>query len=370
MHRLVYPGIRLPEVYVCDSRKDAIVCRDAGIPHIVTQMTDDRLVRTILYHWLRGRFPHIDWLRKFGYDAAQPFAVIVPCADEEPAKAGMIDDPNEGDASEGTAEAEAPEKEDEADDQDAVESERPRDEAQSTVTNGYRTHEGTDGVRRVRRVMSDDFFADEGNKVNVEQLQALGLLPQFMSDVADAIKLNLMSSMRWRECYNKRLGECVGDYSLGTKAPNLIILDISGSIPRGISQTMLQLVDTLRGQAEADLIVTGGSSYYWPAEAELPTPQWIRDHISLGNETNMFMRIMRERLSGRHFGNVISFGDNDSPGYSDGHMAALMTIRVDRVMHYHTWCKDWETGYARWVRMANPEAEQVFDTSWCDMMVR
>lgn len=362
MHRLVYPGIRLPEVYVCDNKGDSVICRDAGIPYIVTRLTDEQLVRTILYHWLRGRFPHIDWASKFGYDAARPFAVIVPCAEERPTEMRAVEEPTEAEApeeSEGDETAPVPEVR-----------QRPKDEIQSTVTNGYRIHEGTEGVRRVRRVMSDDFFADEGNKVNVEQLQALGLLPQFMSDVADAIKLNLMSSMRWRECYNKRLGECVGDYSLGTKAPNLIILDISGSIPRGISQTMLQLVDTLRGQAEADLIVTGGSSYYWSAGEDLPTPQWIRDHISFGNETVMFMRIVRERLAGRHFGNVISFGDNDSPGYAAGHMASLMTVRVDRVMHYHTWREDRETGYARWVRMANPDAEQVFDTSWCDMMVR
>lgn len=361
MHRLMYPGIRLPEVYVCDNKGDSVICRDAGIPYIVTKLPDEQLVKTILYHWLRKRFPHIDWANKFGYQAARPFAVIVPCSGEEP----------DDDGSESLTETEMPEEREETEKDSApVVSMRPKDEAQSSVTEKYRHHAGTDGVRRVRRVMSDSFFADEGNKVNVEQLQALGLLPQFMSDVADAIKLNLMSSMRWRECYNKRLGECVGDYSLGTKAPNLIILDISGSIPRGISQTMLELIDSLRSQAEADLIVTGGSSYYWPAGAELPTPQWIRDHISLGNETTMFMRILTQQLAGRHFGNVVSFGDNDSPSYFDRDMEKVMTIKVDRVMHYHTWCRNRETGYARWVSTANPDVEQVFDTSWCDMMVR
>ena len=361
MHRLAYPGIKLPEVYVCKSSAESVICHDAGIPYVVTRLTDEQLVRTILYHWLRKRFPHIDWLSKFGYQAAQPFAVVVPCSEEEPVH--DVDD----ELSTRTKTTEEENNNEEAEVPTEMEG---TDGPMSTVTNGYRHHDGTDGVRRVRRVMSDEFFADEGNKVNVEQLQALGLLPQFMADVADAIKLNLMSSMQWRECYNKRLGECVGDYLVGTKAPNLIILDISGSIPRGISQTMLQLIDTLRGQAEADLIVTGGSSYYWPAGSELPTPQWIRDHISFGNETDMFMRILSEDLAGRHFGNVVSFGDNDSPVYAGREMESAMTIRVDRVMHYHTWQRNRETGYARWVSKANPDVEQVFDTSWCDMMVR
>ena len=120
------------------------------------------------------------------------------------------------------------------------------------------------------------------------------------------------------------------------------------------------------------------------SESELPSPEWIRDNISRNNESDMFLDILQNRLSGRHFGNVISFGDNDSPyyeGYSfwrkmpgeefDRKMdSAGFTIQVDRVMHYHTYLDDTETGYARWVVRANPNVEQVFDTSWCDMMVR
>ena len=367
MHRLTYPGIKLPEVYVCKDKADTIVCRDAGIPYIVWRGSDDRLIMTVLYHWLSKRFPKINWCRQLGINRVESFAVYVP------------DNERPNDSGSGSYEDTDLDGEETYDTED-VELER----GTSTVTEDYREFTGTEGERVVRRVSSDDFFADAGARVNVEQLQALGLLPQFMSDIADAISLNLTSSIMWRECYNKRLNECVGDFQVSGVAPNLIILDISGSIPEGISKTMLQLVDTLRSQASADLIVTGGSSYYWPADSELPSPEWIRDNVSRSNESDMFLDILENRLSGRHFGNVISFGDNDSPYYEGSYFwhsmpgdvyerkidAAGYTIQVDRVMHYHTFMNDRETGYARWVARANPNVEQVFDTSWCDMMIR
>lgn len=375
MRRLSYPGIKLPCVYVTNDDAEVVMLRESGMPFIRTSDSDDRVVLCVLYHWLRKRFPHINWRRQLGLGMApRSYVVHVPgsTAAKESAEhtrhlvkeaEGRLDMPEEK-----TSER----ADDERDPGDAAmeSSHDVADEAREFCDDGYH-EEAREAVVRL-----EEFCADELSHVNVEQLQALGFLPAFMSDIADAIRTNLLTSMRWRDGWNKRLGCALGDFSVGTKAPNLIILDVSGSIPRGISATMLELIDSLRSQAEADLIVTGGSSYYWPASAELPTPGWIRANVDCGNEAVMFYRILRERLAGRHFGNVISFGDNDCPvdfAYWTNEKPdedAAMGITVDRVMHFHTWSRNTRTGYAKWVRDANPNVEEVFDTSWCECMER
>lgn len=373
MRRLSYPGIKLPCVYVTNDDAEVVMLRESGMPFIRTSDSNDRVVLCVLYHWLRRRFPHIDWRRQLGLGMApRSYVVHVPGSTAGPEEAEvtrrMVEE------AEGSLDIPKGIESDETDDDTgdvAMESSHDvADEAREFCDDGY--HEEA----REAVVGLEEFCADELSHVNVEQLQALGFLPAFMSDIADAIRTNLLTSMRWRDGWNKRLGCALGDFSVGTKAPNLIILDISGSIPRGISATMLELIDSLRSQAEADLIVTGGSSYYWPASAELPTPGWIRANVDCGNEAVMFYRILRERLAGRHFGNVISFGDNDCPvdfAYWNNQKPdedAAMGITVDRVMHFHTWQSNTRTGYAKWVRDANPDVEEVFDTSWCKCMER
>ena len=365
MRLLRYPGIRLPRVYVTDDRSEATVMRESGIPYILTDDDDQTIVLCVLYHWLVERFPHIKWRQQLGLQRVQSYVVHMPGHKTDEDKVEELAEAVKEDGSE---------LELDASDEDEVET-SDAGETWHGVADERREFSGTEGNATPETIVNlRDYMADEMSKVNVEQLQALGLLPAFMSDVADAIRTNLLSSMRWCDGWNKRLGCALGDFSLGTKAPNLIILDISGSIPAGISSTMLQLVDTLRSQAEADLIVTGGSSYYWPASAELPTPEWIRANVSCNNEAIMFYRILTERLAGRHFGNVISFGDNDCPSVYGQYQGCreddgcAIGIRVDRVMHFHTWQSGMRTGYAEWVHAANPDVEAVYDTSWCRMM--
>ena len=376
MRRLSYPGIKLPCVYVTNDDAEVVMLRESGMPFIRTSDDNDRVVLCVLYHWLRRRFPHIDWRRQLGLRAApRSYVVHVPgsrASREEAEETRRMVEEAEGDLDvPDEVTRDAPADDAEAGDGGTAEScHDVADEEREFCHDGYH-EEARDAIVRL-----EEFCADELSHVNVEQLQALGFLPAFMSDVADAIRTNLLTSMRWRDGWNKRLGCALGDFSVGTKAPNLIILDISGSIPSGISATMLELIDSLRSQAEADLIVTGGSSYYWSASEELPTPGWIRANVDCNNEAVMFYRILRERLAGRHFGNVISFGDNDCPvdfarwyGQEPDEDAA-MGITVDRVMHFHTWQSNTRTGYAKWVRDANPGVEEVFDTSWCECMAR
>ena len=353
MHRLQVGGLPLPEIYVCDRPGDAEVLADAGIPYIKTKMDDIDIVKVILFRVLERKFPHIRWQRVLGINPTRRLNVVVPgCRIEN-------DD--------------AEEAEEAGCDEPVVVDNETKGHHVSTIAEDYREFDNV-GVETVadRTVPVDEFCFDEASHVNVETLQSLGFLPKFMDDAADAIRINLENRMRWRECWNKRLGAAVGDVGYGADAANLIILDISGSIPEGISATMLQLVDSLRSQTNAELIVTGSTSMYWGDGEELPDPSWIRDHIGYNNEAKRFFQILRDHVAGRHFGNVISFGDNDSPYYRFSNEDTpennpVIGVQVDRVLHYHTTYRQ-ETGYARWVKIFCPDAEQVIDTSWCEVM--
>ena len=361
MHRLQVGGLPLPEVYVCDNPGDSEVLADAGIPYVKTRMSDVDIVKVILFRVLERKFPHIKWREVLGISPTKRLNVIVPGRriEHDGEAGGPVDETASEGGDVGCAEA--------------IMMDEPKGHRVSTIAEDYREFENA-GMEMVadRTVPIDEFCFDEASHVNIETLQSLGFLPKFMDDAADAIRINLENRMRWRECWNKRLGAAVGDVGYGTEAANLIILDISGSIPEGISATMLQLVDSLRSQTNAEVIITGSTSMYWGDGEDLPDPRWIRDHIGYGNEAKRFFEILRDHVAGRHFGNVISFGDNDSPYYrfsSDDtpENNPVIGVQVDRVLHYHT-TDPRETGYARWVKIFSPDAEQVIDTSWCEVM--
>lgn len=370
MHKLQAKGLPLPEIYVCRTKADAMMLADGGIPYIKTSMDDIDIVKVILYRILKNKFPHIKWRELLGARCTKRLNVIVPGHkvkteehDDQVDKPSIEIDDLLGDEDGDKIEMDEPE----------IPEEDHVGHSVSFIADDYREfdNEGTEDVED-RVVPIDEFCFDEASHVNVETLQALGFLPKFMDDAAKAIRINLENRMMWRECWNKRLGAAVGDVDYSTEAANLIILDISGSIPEGISATMLRLVDSLRTQTNAEVIITGSTSMYWGDGDELPEPEWIRQHIGYGNEARVFFKILRDHIQGRHFGNVISFGDNDSPYYrfnpnDTPENNPLVGTKVDRVMHYHTSFTK-ETGYARWVKIFCPDAEQVIDTSWCEVM--
>ena len=373
MHKLQVGGLPLPEVYVCRTKAEAMTLSDNGIPYIKTSMPDIDIVKVVLYRILRNKFPHIKWRKILGESCTRRLNVIVPGrkvqTDEDGDKEPISTDPNTAIPSDGIQDdAEQDEEEDFEEEEDVY-----KGHDVSFIAEDYREFD-CEGVEDVKdRIVSvDDFCFDEASHVNIETLQALGFLPKFMDDAANAIRINLENRMMWRECWNKRLGAAVGDVDYSTEAANLIILDISGSIPEGISATMLRLVDSLRTQTNAEVIITGSTSMYWGDGENLPEPEWIRNHIGYGNESMEFFKILRDHIQGRHFGNVISFGDNDCPYYrfnprDTPENNPLVGVQVDRVMHYHTTFNR-ETGYARWVKIFCPDAEQVIDTSWCEVM--
>jgi len=329
MERLRIDGIDLPRIYVCSTRLDVERCRSAGIPYIAWRGSHLTLVKHMLLPALQRQFPSIKWEKVLGIGRRGGDRLQVVDV------AGGQAEPTGGDGDSMTA-----------------------DSATSERTFGG---DGAQGLQHTSAKLVDYVCADDIH-VDMDVLQRLGLLPDFMDDIATCIRRNL-TGYAWRECYNKRLGACVGDYNVGNAKGNLMILDISGSIPRGVSSTMLALIDTLRGNADADLIVTAGISTWWPAGCELPSPERLRQDHPLGNESEMFRNLVREHVAGRGWGNVICFGDFDRPRAFLP--AELKGCTVDALWGYHTRC-DSVPGYAEWAEGIAKETH--LDHAWVNNM--
>lgn len=372
LQRVMLDGIELPRLYIAENQADIKLAMDKGIPFIRWTKGQDALIRMLLRPLLEQMFPHIMWSKVLGNKRKFRTEVeIYERADEE---------------FEGTLATEAEPEEDEWVPRDSlVEDDEPLfvDEdgnltELSCSTTGQRTfltseHE----MPTVHKLDIETYVGDMSSYVDLEILQRLRLMPAFIGDILECVKLNVGSGLYWNEGYNKRLGLPVGRYNSSPQLPNLIILDVSGSIPRGISATMISLVDTLRTQLSADLIITSSNSRFYPMGSKLPDPQTIRDKFGYGNESHDFFGILNKEIRGRHYGHVFSFGDYDTPDYRwfhDDVSSSLIGTTVEHVHHYHTGLYNWrreeglKTGYAKWCHMLAKAPLESYDTDWCKVI--
>ena len=330
MKQLSIEVSNFPDLFIARTNSDIRLAKKNGLPYIIWRTDDyDRLVKILLYHLVQKMMPEIDWAKVWGLTPHDKWY----CRD------------------------------------------------------GHFIHANGNTVGEEHEFSIDEFLITNDAKVNIEELEALHLLPKFLADITDCIRQNI-TDYTWYDGRNKKTGLWTGNYIPQQEAGNLVILDISCSIPVGISSVMLRLIDTIRHKCNAELIVTGGKSYYWGLDEELPTPQKIRDMIPRANESEMFQKILAERIAGRHWGNIISFGDNDAPKWSSWYMLessnakslygvsyrtemqlSMQGTQIDHVWHYHTHGFGGSlTGYAAWTREFSPKED--FNTSWCSFMER
>lgn len=372
MYQLKIGTIPLPKLYVC-SRGEVQKCRELGVPYIIKPQgwTDEKLVKAVLWRFLHDRFPHIKWRELLGFYRPPKLNVFVP-EDEEIEEL----DPIAQRILVSSAPRENPRTE------DAYSSpnlEYTEGGEYRETSGGFDEDDKLDfNEPKFEQVSIDDYIGDLGYYVNIEELQKLRVLPTFLDDIANAVKVNIMNTS-FMDGYNKKLECNLGSWKGTEQAPNLIILDTSGSIPSGVAGTMISLIDTLRNQANADLIITSRRSEFWPAHSELPNPDKLSYLIGGCNECTQFYAILRDKVIGKHWGNVIIFGDQDSPLRYDIQssvrrgatknigLSELQSTRIDRIMAFHT-DRKLIPGYGLWARDASPKAEVVYNTEWVDCM--
>lgn len=368
LERLSLAGFKLPTLYIAHNKTDVDTADEAGIPYVCWKGDKDSLLRCLLRPTLEKMFPYIKWNKVLG--PKRKFASDIEVVPGRSFEAEPFDDDEDEPVS--FEEAEPPE-DYHAPDEDGVIHESADIAAEERVFTG----EGWEGNKEALDL--ETYMGDLSSCVNMEVLQTLKLMPSFVGDIMDCIKSNVSNRGRWTEGYTKKLGVCLGNFNRAGELPNLMILDVSGSIPRGISATMIQLIDTLRSSTHSDLIITASTSKFYAHDEELPSPQDIREEFGYGNESSRFERILKEHVAGRRFGHVISFGDNDTPGYDSmfDHGLNLGGTKVNQVHSYHTG-KAWGysgrnnlkdcTGYSKWTKMLDCDPVLEYDTSWCKVI--
>lgn len=337
------------------------VVDEADIPEVETYgwpwilrvegLSDQQLLGMLMLGILREHFPHIDWLGYFGLDKMGEYVlrekniiVHVP-GNTASTPSGVNPD----------SEFKSPDR--------IVD-----------IAIDDRTFEGSAGTESPEGEVNILDFLDPQTYVDVEKLQSMELLPHFMSDIVTCISKNL--SVNWTEGYNKKLRVPVGNFNGGKRARNLIILDISGSIPDGISATMLSIIDGMRHRCEADLIITANHSKYWSLDDDLPKPSRLRMQFGYGNEAFEFEECLIENVLGKDWDNVIVFGDNDNPMWYSHNGASFIgniegyagDMKVGKLWSYHTRMKA-TPGYARWATELGIVQEEERDTEWARFVI-
>ena len=162
----------------------------------------------------------------------------------------------------------------------------------------------------------DDFIEDQ-YLVNFDKLAELKILPKWLDDLRASIETNIIDEVTFDPtAFNKQLGCNIGSSGVKHNMKNLLILDISRSMPKAVVLTITNLAKLMSKKFYADVILTGRESYLVDYN-DVPNHDIVGAVKSYGggNEGKMFIDIIKQH---KNYNTVISFGDNDSPDYYFG----------------------------------------------------
>ena len=159
MHKLSLAGIDIKkQIYVCEDYEEAAMARSYGISYVVRPegMDDTKLIAIVLWDTLHKMFSHIDWrmFLRLTEDDINSVIIYVPGGE------ASAHDTCTGDS----------------DVVDIAVEER-------TFSGGFDDVEDDYCERKLY-----EYIGDQSAKVSIEELQALHLLPEFLSDIGEAIK--------------------------------------------------------------------------------------------------------------------------------------------------------------------------------------
>lgn len=213
-----------------------------------------------------------------------------------------------------------------------------------------------------------DFVRDSSCYVDIEKLKALNVFPTWLDTIEKAIETNIHNfAMFNHNMYNKKLEGMYGGIELQSPNKNLIIIDISGSIPRAVSVTCLNLAKNLMQSFYSDLLITGSKStlYQYENIHELDVTK-VYSENGQDNDQVWFKKLVTQEK--RIYKTAIVFGDNHHPGFcwrntynkgsrliSDEDGQKLCVWEVDNLISLHVKGTDHIAGYSRWFRPKKEE---------------
>lgn len=221
-----------------------------------------------------------------------------------------------------------------------------------TFDTGSAEHPG-EGIR--------EYVKDSAAYVDIEKLKELNVFPLWLNDVEKAILTNIHNfSVFNNNMYNKKLEGMYGSLEFTSPKRNLIIIDISGSIPKAVSSTTLALAKNLSETFYADLLITGSkSTLYQYEELYKLNVETIYEENEMDNDQAWFKKLVTQEE--KHYKTAIVFGDNHSPCYAwknkfnkgcksisreDG--KKLCKWKIEKLISFHTSSSTINAGYADW----------------------
>jgi len=158
-----------------------------------------------------------------------------------------------------------------------------------------------------------EFVKDSAVYVDVQKLKDLNVFPVWLNKIEDAISTNIHNFAIFNNnMYNKKLEGMYGSLDLVSPDKNLIIIDISGSIPKAVSSTCLALSKNLAETFYADLLITGSKSTLYAYEELYKLDiQTIYNENGMDNDQVWFKKLVTSEK--KNYKTVIVFGDNHSP---------------------------------------------------------
>jgi hypothetical protein len=195
-----------------------------------------------------------------------------------------------------------------------------------------------------------DRFIEDQYLVNFDRLTELKVLPTWLDDLRASIETNIIDEVIFDPCaFNKQLGVNVGAAAMKHNKKNLLILDVSGSMPDGVVKTLTNLAKLMSKKFFADLIITGGQTYFVPYEkVQDESIVDLAKKAGRNNEGVMYRAIVKEH---RDYGTIISFGDGDNPGSFDKSTnEEICNFKCETLYNLHTSNDSEITGYSRWMK--------------------
>jgi len=200
-----------------------------------------------------------------------------------------------------------------------------------------------------------DFVRDNCCIVDINVLKNLNVFPLWLSDLESAIETNIHNFNVFNPyMYNKKLDGMYGTLELTSPKKNLIIIDISGSIPRAVSTTCLTLSKQLCESFYADVLITGSISTLYTYEELYDLDMQTVYSNGMDNDQVYFKNLVSS--DERHYETAIVFGDDHSPSYGWGRATTiskqqgqeLCKWKVNKVISLHTTSNKNLAGYADW----------------------
>jgi len=213
-----------------------------------------------------------------------------------------------------------------------------------------------------------DYVKDNAATVDIEMLKNLNVFPIWLDTIEKAVHTNIHNFATFNNnMYNKKLEGMYGGLELASPNRNLIIIDISGSIPKAVSSTCLTLAKNLAETFYADLVITGSkSTLYHYEELHTLNVETIYQENGMDNDQTYFKKLVSSEK--KSYKTAIVFGDNHSPcspwrneynvnnktiSREDGQK--LCQWEIEKLISFHTTSDSHIAGYADWFKVKEVE---------------